>query len=227
MDDHRVSQWQGGPAWKIMRDARRDFRASKRKHPASSRVTLASTHWTIAGRRNLMTPWHTMRAALLVKKAIKIKDGLTYFRPSQIDVITSILARTPAWLGGDIDQARRVLEYAVENMKMKPHTAALMWCTLGGIYTGKGDALREHFAYEKAAGLLPEIETEDSDDRDEQAIRVRRKVGLHFYNRGDQDRGLDYLRDAYRSACLIAKDQVQKIETECRDRDINLAEWCS
>jgi hypothetical protein len=210
-----------------MREARANFRRDRKKHPASARVTLASVHWTLAGRRNLMTLWHMRRAVVLAKKALVLKGGGYLFNPNQIDVITSILARTPEWLGGDMQLAKRELEYVVENMEMKPDTQALMWCTLGEIYCHTRDKAREFYAYTQAAELLPAIEEEDSDDREEQAIRVRRKVGLYCYDRGDTTIGIGHLRRAYLKACLIAKDQVMKIEAECKSRKIDLTGWCS
>ena len=146
-----------------------------------------------------------------------------------MDVIATILAKAPRWLGGDRACAMSLLDSALylspDKDTMKPHTRALMLITLGEIewHVGDKDGARRH--YTEARKLVASIEAEDSADRERQLVRVLSAVGLFFYDRSGlqgQHESVKMIRRALGLADTVSKDQAEKIRFECSRRRITV-----
>lgn len=235
MDDFSKSIWQRGSAWKIMRETRRRFRVlasdSEFAHEPDRFVMMASVHWSLVKRyQGPLSPfavYHVWRAVVNARKALSQKAR--NISPNEADVITSILSKSPSWLGGDKEQSYQIARVLIQNSKingMLPHTKALMHITLAQILQGWGRELeaREHII--DARDLIHEIPNEPSGDRDFQYVRVRFAINLFLYDHGDYPERkiaeFAFRRDLERAVHIGSRDQELKILAEVKKRGIEL-----
>jgi tetratricopeptide (TPR) repeat protein len=220
VEERRLKQWNRGSAFEIMLEALSAFKEAEKANPVGAHISLSSVHWTLAGRMTIATPWHMYQAVKNVRAALQRAKEFKNFSANQIDVLSTIMFKTPWWLGGDAHVAEFAIQYALSFFEMKPHTRALMYCNLGDHYDSIGSQKQAVHAYAEARKLQTAIEFEDSDDREFQLIRVRSKVGFFHYKIGMRHIGAFLIYKAHASALRISEDQRQKIEDECRRRQI-------
>lgn len=235
MDTLSETIWQRGSTVEIMREARGRFRANSKKDLPGAYVSLASVHYSLVKRyatwwKSPFALWHLWRAAWNIDVAFEVggRNGdMTKFSPDQVDVISTILAKVPSWLGGDRVCATSLLNSALYlnhpwgSREMKPHTRALMLITLGEIewQVGSKEQARKH--YDEARYLAPVIEVEVSADRERQLVRVLSAVGFFYYDHGGQQyryQAKTLLEQALDLARSVSKDQEEKIIAEWRKR---------
>ena len=224
--------WQRDSAREIMREARKNFRIARGQKGAVAYTSLASAHYSLAGRykehfwQYPMAAWHMFAAASHAIYAANIIEQVTIrYSSNEADVISRILARVPAWLGGDKLHAKRILYHFLDTptADILPHTKALMFITLGEIEWKQGSKTAARDSYRQAKSLVTEIEREDSEDRKKQLVRVVSAIGFFEYDHGPTlgryfakkviKRTLDLARQ-------VSKDQERKILAECRKRGI-------
>jgi len=225
--------WQRGSARKIMRETRKWFRTNAIEDLPSAYIALASAHYSLVKRyvnrwwKKPLAVWHVWRAAWNVNIALAVAGGNTSrFGVDQIDVITTILAKAPSWLGGDCVCALSLLNSALylnvpAGDTMKPHTRALMLITLGDLEwnVGNSELARRH--YDEARKLISAIEIEGSPDRELQLIRVLKKVGFFYFDdsyESDRYFGEKLLTRALELAREFSKDQTEEILAEWKKR---------
>lgn len=226
---NRLSEliWQRGSAREIMQEVRMGFRARFDANPSAAHVEVASVHYSLAKRymswwQLPLVLWHLRQAVANVVNAMVLDDNpLERLTPEQIDVVTTIFAKVPRWLGGDrvlaTSMIMDVLYIDTLAHQMKPHTRALMLITLAELEWALGDMRNTKNHYDEARRLIPIIQTEDSDDRDYQLIRVLRKIGFFYYEYGDvkvQSEGHQMISQARCLANDLSKDQMGKIEAD-------------
>ncbi|OHB10864.1 MAG: hypothetical protein A3H60_01915 [Candidatus Zambryskibacteria bacterium RIFCSPLOWO2_02_FULL_44_12b] len=229
MDTYSEKIWGRGSAWQIMAEARKRFRAGVNQDPPGAYIALASAHYSLIKRYmdwwlRPLALWHMWQAVWNVNGAFTtFRDVSASFSADEVDVITTILAKTPSWLGGDRVCAISLLNSALyldpNRDTMKPHTRALMLVTLGGIewQVGCQEDAWKHYA--EARALVPAIEAEDLPDRDRQLVRVLSAVGFFYYDHSSQrDLAWELLTQALDLSTLVSKDQAKKIIAECDKR---------
>ena len=153
-----------------MAEARKRFRAGVNQDPPGAYIALASAHYSLIKRYmdwwlRPLALWHMWQAVWNVNGAFTtFRDVSASFSADEVDVITTILAKTPSWLGGDRVCAISLLNSALyldpNRDTMKPHTRALMLMTLAEIEVDFGDEDNGWKHYQEAVGLCPEIESE-------------------------------------------------------------------
>lgn len=233
MNKHSDAIWQREDARKIMREARKRFRNERRENPVAAHVALASDHYSLIKRhtnawwRKPLALWHAWCAAWNANRADDIVGDPTTLTLDQIDVITTIWAKVPEWLDGKPLRARQLLEFALDHHReresMKPHTRALMLTTLGDIKYRLGEVDAAWRFYHETESLMPVIETEDSEDRERQLVRVLTTVGFFYYDHAGGNLrldGLTFVRRALILARRVSTDQEEKIRVECRKRGL-------
>lgn len=232
MDAHTEMIWQRGSARQIMREAHKRFQDTLEDSPEAARVALASAHYSVAKRylrfwwQRPLAAWHMLQAASHAEIVCELRDlGWFKFTADQVDVIATILSKVPSWLGGNSERARRYLEDALwrhdDEYPMKPHTRALMLITLGGIESRRVGVSQAKEYYERARKLIPEIETEDSPDRERQLVRVMAGVAFFEYDHElEKYFARKMIGRARDLAEKVSPDQAEKIRAECLRRGI-------
>lgn len=189
--------------------------------PPSAHVALASAHYSLVKR--YMSPkwklplavWHLWRATSHARKA----DSLGLQNYDQMDVVSTILAKSPRLLGGALHYAHKILVEALYGVNvtarqevMKPHTRALMLVSLGEIEMKLGAPLAAVRCYKSTEQVLPDI----TDER--QKCRVMRSLGTFYVEHGEGfdewQEGRFLLTDAIKIARVASYDQLEAIHTE-------------
>lgn len=223
--------WGRGEASQIMKDARERFHWSSREDLSDAYVALASVHYSLvkryisSSRQKPLALWHMWCAARNARKAC-VTTSIKGFSPEQFDVLARIRAKAPSWLGGNPFHAMSMLNTALFHVnwradEMKPHTRALMLITLGELEFLAGNRISALNHHAEARKLIPAIETEDSDDRDRQLVRVMTSVGFFYYDHAGQSERYwseQLLRRAIELAHTVSRDQELKILAEWRKR---------
>ncbi len=235
MDIYAEMIWQRGSARDIVREARRRFLDNLNRDPVAARVAIASAHHSLV-KRYVGVWWQKPLAFWHMFHAIRHVYGVLHFErdvklsADQIDVVTSILVKTPSWLLGDTVCASSLLYSALflnsqEGNTMKPHSRALMLCTLGEIEYKLGDVDAAWRRFNGARELIPAIQDEDSSDRERQLVRVLANVGFFFWDHGGgliKIDGRHLIEQSLQLAYRVSMDQWHKTKAECRRRGIKL-----
>ena len=223
MDSHAAMIWQRGSARQIMREARKRFEVASQDDLPSAYVALASTHYSLVKRYRgswpglVVAAWHVWRAVWNVNCACAVMNGsVSHFSADQVDVITTIWVKTPRWMGGDPVAVISLLNTVLylNPPPMKPHTRALMLIRLAELET-HDDLGDPRNRIEEAEMLIPSIKKEDSEDREQQLVRILFKIGVFYLERhsgiASFTRATDYLDEALSLADRVSKDQAAKI----------------
>ena len=108
---------------------------------------------------------------------------------------------------------------------MKPHTRALLLISLGDVEWRFGTWERAMNCFADAENLLPEIEKEESNDRDQQLVRVKKSIAFFLHDHGsdlEKIRAKRMLEEAFKLAELVSKDQQKAIVAELCKRGIGI-----
>ncbi len=236
--------WGAGPAREIISLALRIYREemygdreddpeNKTPDPVGALVGLASVYYTLA-KRLPFGPCYFYLAVQNADNAYRLSlsspgNRRSVLTTDQVDVISRIWSKTPNLLGGRLKRAAAVglISRALRERKaeMKPHTQALMLITQRDILWRAGKEDLAFDACSEAESLLPEIDREDSPDRNEQWVRVATDAALFYFDKSgmpeDKEESRELLIEALdRARKCGARDQEVKILREMEKRDI-------
>jgi hypothetical protein len=181
-----------------MRLARVIFRETSKDDLPGAYVALASDHYSLIKRYNdswwkkPLAVWHAWRAAANATAVITLRF-VSQWSSDQVDVVSRILAKVPPQLGGDRIVALSLLNtvlYLKVDPAMKPHTRALMLCTLADILpcTSPEEAVKRVEIYREAIAFRDQILAEpDKLMARRQWVRIASSVGFRFIDFGDEE----------------------------------------
>ncbi len=213
--------WQRGSARSILYLARRRFRGFTADQMVRGYILMASVHYSLIKR---YTSWwnrgwgayHAYRAAYWANRTVAHVRKVGGLRQSdltanELDVLSTVLGKTPWLLGGDRDVAKDLAGRALSLPGLKIDTQALLQITIANILLAEGN---------RGDALIMIWNVYDSIDKVEdqrQRVRIRFGVGSFLVENAGREMmmhgvGFNLVEAALSEAEVCALDQVKKIQ---------------